>query len=70
MSRLTVEDHDELRDIVSLTAEALLKLKAFELRHGLDITGPALSALNRADVSLEFVPREVRLAERYMDDGN
>lgn len=67
MAHLSKQDHDDLARIAALAAEALSALKAFEDRHGLDITGPALSALNRADVSLEFVPREIRLAEHYME---
>lgn len=68
MAHLSEKDHTDLHRIAALAAEALHLLKDFELRHGLDITAPALSALSRADVSLEFVPREVRLAERYMED--
>jgi hypothetical protein len=68
MAHLTEQDHIDLKRVVSMAAEALHVLKDFELRHGWDITGPAMSALNRADVSLEFIPREVRLAERYMAD--
>lgn len=68
MAHLSEQDHVELQRIAALSAEALHLLKDFESRHGLDLTGPAMSALSRADVSLEFVPREVRLAERYMED--
>jgi hypothetical protein len=66
MAHLTEQDHADVRRIAELAGEALHLLKDFEARHGLDITGPALSALNRADVSLEFVPRELRLAEHYL----
>jgi hypothetical protein len=64
---LTEQDRTDLAEIGELTARAVAKLKALEARHGLDITGPAMDALTRADVSLEFVPRELRQAERYMD---
>lgn len=67
MAHLSSQDHTDLHRIAALAAEALHLLKDFESRHGLDLTGPAMSALSRADVSLEFVPREVRLAEQYMD---
>jgi hypothetical protein len=56
---LTDEDHELLKSIADLTAEALVALREFEERHGLDITGPAIEALTRADVSLEFVPRQI-----------
>lgn len=68
MAHLSKQDHADLQRVVSMAAEALHLLKDFEARHGLDITGPAMSALSRADVSLEFVPREVRLAEQYMEN--
>lgn len=64
---LSEQDRADIRRIAELAGEALHLLKDFEDRHGLDLTGPALSALTRADVSLEFVPRELRLAERYLD---
>lgn len=65
--RLSLQDHEDISRIAALAAEALHLLKDFEARHGLDITGPAMSALGRADVALEFVPREVHLAEKYME---
>lgn len=65
--RLSEQDHEDIGRIAALAAEALHLLHEFEARHGLDLTGPALSALSRADVSLEFVEREVHLAEKYLD---
>lgn len=65
--RLSTQDHEDIGRIAALAAEALHLLKDFESRHNLDITGPALSALERADISLQFVPREVALAEKYLD---
>lgn len=67
MTHLTDRDHADLRHIAALSAQALHLLRDFEARHGLDFTGPALSALNRAEVSLEFIPREVRQAEQYLE---
>lgn len=64
---ITLRDHDDFKKITRLVAEALQILHDFESRHGLDLTGPALSALGRADVSLSFVPREIQQAERYLD---
>ena len=65
---LSDQDHADLQRVAELTAQGLRLLHEFEERHGLDITGPALSALNRADVSLEFIPRELTLAEKYLGE--
>lgn len=67
VSALSDQDHAAIERIAKLTGEALHLLRDLEERHGLDLTGPALQALNRAEVSLEFVPREVHQAERYLE---
>lgn len=64
---LSQQDHRDIEHIATLTAQALTTLRALEERHGLDLTGPALDALTRAEVSLEFIPREVHQAEHYLE---
>lgn len=64
---LTEEDHAAIARVAKLAAEALAELRRLEERHGLDLTGPALQALNRGEVALEMVPIEVHQAERYME---
>ncbi len=67
MSGLSVQDHTDLARAVALAEEAIGLIRGVEGRHGLDITGPALSAFERADVALAFAERDVRLGEKYMD---
>lgn len=64
---LTDEDRANLQRAASLTAAAWAIVREFEATHGLDLTGPALAALTRADVSYEFIPRELDVAARYME---
>jgi hypothetical protein len=66
MAGLTVKDHEAIAYITKLTGEALHLLRELEERLGQDHTGPALAALTRAEASLEFVPRELSISERYL----
>ena len=66
---LSAEDHSDIARMTRLAAEAAVVLRAFEDRHGLDVTGPAMAALTQADVSLASFPRELALATKYLDDG-
>lgn len=65
--RLSEQDHAELSRAVELAEEAIGLIRGVEARHGLDITGPALQAFERADTALSFAERDVRLGERYME---
>lgn len=67
MSGLSEQDHTDLARAVALAEEAIGLIRGVEARHGLDITGPALLAFERADVALAFAERDVRLGEKYMD---
>lgn len=60
------QDRDELNRIASLSDEADRLLESFRARHRLELTGPAMSALGRAHISLTFVPRELRIAADHL----
>jgi hypothetical protein len=67
MAGLTEQDRADLARAIELADEAIRLIQAVEGRHGLDITGPALSAFERADTALEFAERDVRLGQKYME---
>lgn len=66
VSGLTEQDHTDLLRANELAEDAFALIKAVEARHGLDITGPALSAFERAAVAIEMAERDVRLGEKYL----
>ncbi len=66
MSGLSEQDHTDLKRAVALADEAIGLIRGVEGRHAIDMTGPALSAFERADIELAMAERDVRLAERYM----
>jgi hypothetical protein len=70
VSILSPDDRDDLARAIDLARDALALIYAVGKRHSLDLTGPALLALNRATVDLEMFPLDVRNSASYLDAGN